>query len=111
MIKLLLETVKDIVSRDNFQKLEQFIRNENILKTEFKFFEFKFTAVPAASTFTVRHGLGYRPKDLLQTSLTGSGTVQWNYHLFTETEISLTLGGTISQSNPTVVRFFLGSYA
>lgn len=111
MLKLLVEQIKESVPRENFQKIEQFVRDENLLRAEFKFFEFTFLAVPTVATFTIKHGLGYRPKDLIQTSLIGSGTVTWNYASFSNTEISLTLGGTISVTSPTTVRFFLGSYS
>lgn len=68
----------------------------------FKHFELTFEE--AQTNLKLPHGLGFAPKDVIQTSLTGSGTLTWNYSLFDKTDLNLTTTG------PCTVRAFIGTY-
>lgn len=107
MISLLLEQTKDPVARENFQKLEEYAKNEPLLSHGYKFFRLKFTAT--VSNLKITHNLGFKPNALIQVFLEGSGTVTWNYNSFSATQIDVTIGGTLSATNPTTVSIYLGS--
>lgn len=109
MIALLLN-LNDLppAIRQNFSKVQDFVRDSNILTAQFKHFEYTFTATQ--NNKQIPHKLGFLPQDLIQTFLTGSGTVTWNYSLFTDTLLDVTIGGTVTSTSPTVVRFLLGRY-
>lgn len=102
MIKLYVGEVEDEYSRDNFRKLERELREQPLLKGKFKFFEITFSK--AVTNLKYPHNLGFAPKDILQTSLIGAGTVTWNYVKFDRTNLDVTTSGAC------VVRGFFGSY-
>lgn len=108
MLKLLLEQTLDPVAQENFQIISEFLNGINLLLTDFSFFEFRFTGTETNKK--IKHNLGFRPKDVLQTSLIGTGTIAWNYANFTDESVDVTIAGTVSSSVPTIVRVFLGSY-
>ena len=103
MIKLSLTNIREPESRENFQKVEQFLRDENLLASDFKFFELTFTK--AETNKRIPHGLGFTPKDVIQTSSTGAGALTWNYALFNAEFLDITTTGSC------VVRAFIGNYA
>ena len=72
--------------------------------TSGKFKAFEVDLEEATANFEVRHGLGFAPKDIIQTSAIGSGSVTWNYTLFTKEVVVLTV------SNAVKVRFLAGSF-
>jgi hypothetical protein len=98
---LLLKEIPDLYVRENFKRLKDFFRQESPL-LGFKHFELVFDA--AVTNYKLRHGLGFVPKDVIQTSLTGAGVVTWNYSSFDKDSADLTVSG------PCTVRFFLGTY-
>ncbi len=108
MLDLLTGHLADPVAQENFQKIGLYVKTEEVLKTGFKHFAETYTTT---GTFIIKHRLGFIPTDLLQSSIFGTGTVVWNYNSFTEENLSVTIGGTVSQTVPTVVRFFLGRYS
>lgn len=101
-----ISEIADIYIRKNFERLRDFLNNEPNLDG-FRAFQVTFTATNTAFKFT--HRLGFLPKDVIITSLTGTGTVVFNYSRFTATELDLTIGGTVSTTAPTVVRFLVGT--
>ncbi len=101
-LKLILERVVDKVARENFQKVEDYIRSNDILRPNFKFYEIIFTA--AETNKRIPHRLGFLPKDVVQTSLTGAGSLTWNYSLFDGTYLDVTTTGAC------VVRAFIGTH-
>ena len=101
--RLLLSNIRDTESRENFQKIEQFIRLDNLISSGFKFFELQFTK--AETNKRIPHGLGFVPKDVIQTSSIGSGAPTWNFASFNSEFLDITTTG------PCVVRAFIGSYA
>jgi hypothetical protein len=97
---LLVKEMQDAYVRENFLRIQEFIRN---LPLEgFKHFEITFTEKQANKK--VAHGLSFKPKDVIQTSITGSGSVTWNYATFTDKYID------VSSTGPCVVRAFIGSH-
>lgn len=96
-----MKEVSDAYSRENFRQVSEFLRDEALLKGQFKFFEFTFAA---SGVHTVLHTLGFKPLDVLTLSVSGGATVTWDYDGFTNTTVSLTV------SAPCRVRVFLGTY-
>lgn len=97
---LLVKEMQDAYVRENFLRLQDFIRK--IPLVGFRHIEITFTA--AENNKKIAHGLGSKPKDVLQTSITGTGAVTWNYSLFNETYLD------ISATGPCVVRAFVGTH-
>lgn len=94
--------IEDEYVRENFERLSNFLLNDGLLRGEWKFFTITFTA--AVTNLKYPHHLGFLPKDILQTSKTGAGSITFNYDLFTATNLDITTTGAC------VVRFFAGSY-
>lgn len=91
-------------TREDFKKVQSYLADQDLLKGDFKFFEkdFSFSAYP--QTIFFRHGLGFHPTDVLQTSVISTGTVTWNYSSFTPEFLSITLTASAK------IRFFAGRY-
>jgi hypothetical protein len=103
MIKFLLREISDTYIRKNFELLRDFFANEAaLLRGQFKFIE--ITVPSAQANYKVAHSLGFQPKDVLVTSLTGAGAVTWNYSLFDRDNLDLTTTGAC------VIRAFIGAY-
>ena len=102
MIKLLVNEIQDPYSRENFRRLGNEFRDQTILRGKFKFFEIVFTI--AVTNFKYKHNLDFTPKDILQTSLKGPGTLTWNYDLFDKTHLNITTTGACT------VRAYIGHF-
>lgn len=102
MIDLFVNEVEDSNIRENFRKLENNLNNEPITSPEWVFVELTFTG--AETNYKHKHNLKFTPRDVIQTSITGAGSVTFNYALFDETNIDITT------DDACVVRFFLGRY-
>lgn len=99
---LFTKEIQDLYIRQNFQRLTDYFSNQNQLVT-FNFFELNITAaIPSAKT--LNHNLGYLPKDIVITQITGPGTIQFIYGSFDATSISYLATG------PCRVRFYVGTY-
>lgn len=101
-MNLRIEEVTDPIVRDNFQRIEEGIKTYPFLKGTWRFVEIEFSG--AIANFNYRHGLGFIPKDVIQTSLVGSGAITWYYDQFSRDNVVLTSTG------PCIVRAFIGSY-
>lgn len=102
MIILRLEEIEDPMVRDNFQRLQRSLGEFAILKGKWRFIDLTFTA--AVTDYRYPHGLGFIPKDVIQTRLTGAGSLTWNYDDFTRDYIYITT------TDACRVRAFVGSY-
>ena len=103
MIKLLVKEVEDATIRENFKRVQkEFSSEQPILRGNWKFFEITFTG--AVTNFKYPHQLSFVPKDIIQTRLTGTGSLTWNYARFDFTNLDITTTGAC------VVRAFVGSY-
>lgn len=98
---LLIKEIQDTYLRKNFQNLSDYFQAQNQL-LDFNFFEIVFTA--AETNKKLVHGLKTIPQDLIVTQKTGSGSVTFNFGLFTSTEIDVTASAACR------VRFFIGTY-
>ena|SRR3990167_5300767 len=101
-LELIFKDIKDVYVRENFFRLKKFFDKNVILKPDFRHFEIVFTA--AVTNFRFKHGLGYLPKDIIQTSSIGAGALTWNYSLFTDEFLDITTTGVVT------VRAFIGTY-
>ena len=98
-----LSRIQDVAVRDAIQRLYEGFRDVDLLKGRFEFFE--ITLSGAVTNFKYKHNLGFEPKDVIQTSLTGAGSLTWNYTLFSQTELDITTTGAC------VVRAFVGRFS
>lgn len=74
---------------NNFELLEKWFNNTDLLKFEWKFFKFE---VPSAVTnYQIPHNCGFIPTDLLKTAETG--TITFHYDNFTDKFIYITTTG------------------
>lgn len=103
----LLKEIVDTYIRRTFRQLLDYLVTQALLKCGWQFFTFEVGANLSENTF--KHNLGFRPKDLIQTSIIGTGTLAWNYSLFDETNIVYTTTGT-NPNDPLIVRGFVGHY-
>jgi hypothetical protein len=69
-----------------------------------QFDHFALTISKAETNLKIPHSLGFQPKDIIQTSLTGAGAITYNYATFTNQFIDITTTGACE------VRFFGGTY-
>ncbi len=95
-----IESFNDV--RDALQKIKEAFDNATILNGQFQFYTITFKG--AITNFKYSHNLPFTPMDVLQTSITGTGTVTWNYSLFSPSQLDLTSTG------PCVVRAFIGRF-
>lgn len=101
-IKFYLQELTDQYLIENFRRLNDFFMSVKMLNGRFEFLE--ITIPQAVTDFNFTHHLGFQPKDIIQTSLIGAGSLTWNYEKFTKDFLSITTSG------PCVVRLFAGSY-
>lgn len=99
--KLAKENITDPNARESFKQLQEFLVEETPL-IGFRHFEISLDA--ATVNYRFPHSLGFLPKDIIETSVTGSGSVTYNFSLFDDTFLDITVTG------PCVMRFFAGSY-
>ncbi len=104
-VKLLQKEIKDPTAQENFRRLENHLREQPLLKGEFQFLTGTLSAKTYPATVGFVHSLGFVPKDVLQTSVTGPGTLTWEYADFTRTQLFATI------SDRVTFRGFFGSYA
>ena len=101
--KLLKKEVIDVYAQENFVRLEDYIREEPILKTGFKFLSMTLEAPSYPATVSYPHRLGFLPMDVIVTRNIGSYTLE--YDDFTDLTIAVTITG------PVELRMFVGTYA
>lgn len=102
MKPLQIPEVEDKWSRENFQRVQDFVNDEPIFKGAWKFFSITVTAVTTRRAYS--HNLGFQPKDVITLSVSGGYDVVWDYDSFTPTQI------VFSTSGPCTIRAFIGRY-
>lgn len=105
--KIQLNGIQDLVILENFKNILEYLRKESHFDS-FRHFELTFTN-PVIG-FKLKHNLGFLPKDIILTSQIGSGVVVFDYSEFTANELVINLSGTVTSTNPTIIRFLAGSY-
>jgi hypothetical protein len=101
MITLLIKEVADQFVQENFKRLRDFINRNNLIQSEMQFFEVAFTG--AKTNFKFKHNLKYLPKDVIVLSVSKSASCTFNFDLFTDDYIDMTVSGA------TTVRFLAGT--
>lgn len=82
--RFLIREIEDRFLQENFARLNDFFL-ENTQMLGFKHFE--FTLPDGANHLKIPHNLGFKPKDLINLSVTGAGAVQWHYDEFDEVNL------------------------
>lgn len=100
--ELILKNVEDMIVRENFFRLQKFLNDFPLFKGNWKFFELSFDSAVTAKE--IKHGLGFIPLDIIQTSNRGPGILTWDYDLFDRDNLVVTTTGACS------VRAFVGAY-
>ncbi len=95
--------IEDRFVRENFKKLKDYAAGQYLLKS-LKFFE--ISIVGNKTNLKFPHNLGFKPKDIVQTSVIGAGTWTWNYSLFDKNNLDITTSGT---SGTITVRALIGN--
>lgn len=100
--EFILKDIDDVYIRENFKRLNLFFQKDSILKGAWKFFDLSFSQ--SVTDEKVRHGLAFRPLDVIQTSKIGSGDITFHFEKFTSEYLLL------STTGPCAVRLFVGAY-
>jgi len=98
-VKLNLRAVEDLISRDNFNLIKEYLINLPLAYFKGKHMTL---SVSSAGTWNVPHNLGFIPQDVITTWDTATTT--WNYASFTKTHINFTT------TSSGTVRIFIGRY-
>jgi hypothetical protein len=107
LLKLFTTEIADKYIRENFLRLDKYLRADVFGRCQFRFFEY---TVENRGTFPltleVPHSLGFRPKDIITLSVADSdaATLAWNYDDFTRTNLSFTVSAACT------IRAFVGRY-
>jgi len=100
-LKIFTSEVVDTVIRDNFTSIRNFF-DKNSQFIGFSLLEFEVNS--AVTNEKIPHSLGFQPKDLVQTSKIGSGTITYNYDKFDSTNLDITTTG------PCKIRAYVGTH-
>lgn len=101
-LRLDINDVPEKFSKENFRKIAEFVSKTAILLANFEHFEINIDGAKAHFKYT--HNLGFIPKDIIVTSVTGNGVVTFNVEEFTKEAIDITSTGKCT------IRFFAGTY-
>jgi hypothetical protein len=94
------DAIEDQPTREALQGIYDFLVLTPLLLGGYE--HFVVTTLKAETNLKLPHSLGFQPKDIIQTALSG-GTVTFHYDQFTTSYIVL------STSAPITVRFFGGT--
>jgi len=99
---IILKDITDQYVRENFFRITKFFQKFPLFRTEVRFFELSFAG--AVTSQKIPHGLGFKPTDVIQTSLIGAGSLTWEYASFDDKFL------VVSTSGACKVRAFIGAY-
>jgi hypothetical protein len=85
-----------------FRQIQDFINNDPILATGFKFYE--ITVDKSVVEFTYPHRLTFMPKDVILLNVSDEESVTFHYDNFTNTNLVFTTTGACT------FRAFIGTY-
>ncbi len=95
------QDITDLYVRNNFQALSNYFQKEN----QFVGFKhLKFSASEASNNVKISHGLGYIPRDIVVSRLTGSGKLTLNWDLFDTSTLDVSMSGALE------ARILVGTY-
>jgi len=98
-----LQNIDDINTRQAFQYTRDYLDSIPFIKGNFVLFDMQFKSDIVQQL--IPHNLGILPLDVIQTYLTGTGSISFVYNKFTDTNLAITTSGT-NASDPLRVRFF-----
>jgi hypothetical protein len=98
----LFDAIEDERVRESIQWNYEYLIAQAILLSNFQFLT--ITVTTAVTALAMPHNLGFRPLDILLTSISNGQTVTFLYDNFTEENVVFTTTG------PCTIRFFGGSY-
>lgn len=101
-IELILKDIEDEYVRENFFRIAEYSKKDNIRKPLWTFFEITFS--DGGTNIRYPHRLGFLPKDIIVTRVTNGENVVFEFDSFTTTHFVL------SPSGACTVRFFAGTY-
>lgn len=108
LTKLLLSQVQDPTLQENFVRIAEFFRTARAL---IGFEHLELTIAAPGTEQKIPHGLGYTPKDLIVTRITGPALVSWNYDKFDSTYLNYTVvAGTPTAQDPIEIRAYVGTH-
>lgn len=99
---IIVKDIADTYVRENFFRLIKFFRGEPLFRTNFAHFSLSFQG--PVTKQKVQHGLGFTPTDVIQTRITGAGSLVWLYDDFDDKNLVVTTTGACK------VRAFIGAY-
>lgn len=108
--RLNVSNVEDPEAQRNFQLIQNFLNNFDSVVAGMQFVEIIFpvassTVVYPLKNYKLAHTLGLVPVDVILTHLSGGGQVTFNYGLFDQNNLD------ISVSGPCRLRFLYGNSA
>jgi len=101
-LNLLVREIAEVYVQKNFKLLQEYHDAQGQLDG-FKFLEFSLT--DATNSKKIPHGLGFVPRDIVRTRLTGQGKLTFHYSEFTREHI------VVSSTGAARFRGFAGTYA
>lgn len=102
MIQFNIESIKDATVRLFAQRIRTEFNDQVLLRGNWRFYQITFLG--AVTNYKYPHKLQFIPTDVIQTSLTGAGSLTWNYASFDGEFLDITTTGAC------VVRAFIGRY-
>jgi len=87
-----INDVVDENSREVFRRLVNYFAEQNQFQ-DFKHLEIVTTQ--AETNLRIRHGLTFRPKDILRTKLVGAGALTFNHDKFDKDFLDITTTGAL----------------
>lgn len=100
MLKLHLEQIQDIYSRENFKQIEEAFNDLVFTLGDFQFFEHQIKG--AHEDYKLYHHLGFKPNDIIVTKAIGSN-FQFDYEGFNNKYL------TVKTSGDVYLRMFIGN--
>lgn len=99
---LALDNIQDPYIRETFRLIDKYFRDTDFFNGEFKHYEIVLSK--AVTDYQFSHNLGFVPKDVLTTFISGGATLTWKYDNFTRTYVQFTT------SAATTIRCFIGRF-
>ena len=107
LLRLFQTEIADRFSRENFSRLERYIRDDVFGKGRFRFFEYEVeNRGTFPKTLEIPHELSFQPRDVITLAVydPDGTTLTWNYDDFTRTHINFTVSAACK------IRAFIGRY-
>lgn len=107
LLNLIFTGLQDRLARDNFQRIQDFLKRSFFVSGQFKPIELEFKT--NVTNRRIRHGLGFKPNAAWQVWKEGTGTLTLNYSEWTDEEIDVSTSGTATAA-PLQVTIYVGRH-